>query len=88
MAAPSEMGGTGTTGHAPIMEEEEDDEDVDEAGVEAKVRKGGREFPVNYYMIKIINKTTISQDIYFSLPGFLQACNTHVKLNTPIFQSF
>jgi hypothetical protein len=31
------MGGAGTTGHAPIPEEEEDDEEVDEAGVEAKV---------------------------------------------------
>jgi hypothetical protein len=37
MPAPSEMGGAGTTGHAPIPEEEEDDEEVDEAGVEAKV---------------------------------------------------
>jgi len=36
MPAPSEMGGAGTTGHAPIPEEEEDDEEVDEAGVEAK----------------------------------------------------
>jgi hypothetical protein len=32
------MGGAGTTGHAPIPEEEEDDEEVDEAGVEAKVQ--------------------------------------------------
>ncbi len=38
MPAPSEMGGAGTTGHAPIPEEEEDDEEVDEAGVEAKVQ--------------------------------------------------
>jgi len=34
-AAPSEMGASGTTGHAPIPEEEEDDE-IDETGVEAK----------------------------------------------------
>eukprot|EP00088_Acartia_fossae_P043940 TRINITY_DN4651_c0_g2_i2.p1 TRINITY_DN4651_c0_g2~~TRINITY_DN4651_c0_g2_i2.p1 ORF type:complete len:212 (+),score=118.12 TRINITY_DN4651_c0_g2_i2:47-682(+) len=34
-AAPSEMGASGTTGHAPIPEEEEDEE-VDETGVEAK----------------------------------------------------
>jgi nascent polypeptide-associated complex subunit alpha len=34
-AVPSEMGATGTTGHAPIPEEEEDD-DVDETGVEGK----------------------------------------------------
>jgi hypothetical protein len=37
MPAPSEIGGAGTTGHAPIPEEEEDDEELDEAGVEAKV---------------------------------------------------
>ena len=30
------MGGSGTTGHAAIPEEEDEDEDVDEAGVEAK----------------------------------------------------
>lgn len=34
-AAPSEMGASGTTGHAPILEEDEDEE-VDETGVEAK----------------------------------------------------
>lgn len=34
-AAPSDMGASGTTGHAPIPEEEEDDE-IDETGVEAK----------------------------------------------------
>eukprot|EP00088_Acartia_fossae_P052032 TRINITY_DN585_c0_g1_i1.p1 TRINITY_DN585_c0_g1~~TRINITY_DN585_c0_g1_i1.p1 ORF type:complete len:210 (+),score=92.56 TRINITY_DN585_c0_g1_i1:52-681(+) len=34
-AAPSDMGASGTTGHAPIPEEDEDDE-VDETGVEAK----------------------------------------------------
>ena len=36
-SAPSEMGGSGTTGHPAIPEEDDDDEDVDEAGVEAKV---------------------------------------------------
>jgi nascent polypeptide-associated complex subunit alpha len=35
-AAPSEMGGSGTTGHAAIPEEEEDDGEIDETGVEAK----------------------------------------------------
>jgi len=34
-AAPSEMGGSGTTGHAAIPEEEEDEE-IDETGVEGK----------------------------------------------------
>ena len=31
------MGGSGTTGHPAIPEEDDDDEDVDESGVEAKV---------------------------------------------------
>jgi len=35
-AAPSEMGGSGTTGHAAIPEEEEDDGEIDETGVEGK----------------------------------------------------
>jgi len=35
-AAPSEMGGTGTTGHAAIPEEDDEDGEVDESGVEAK----------------------------------------------------
>ncbi|XP_023346109.1 nascent polypeptide-associated complex subunit alpha [Eurytemora carolleeae] len=35
-SAPSEMGGSGTTGHPAIPEEDDDDEDVDESGVEAK----------------------------------------------------
>jgi len=35
-AAPSEMGGSGTTGHAAIPEEEDEDGEVDEGGVEAK----------------------------------------------------
>jgi len=35
-AAPTEMGGSGTTGHAAIPEEEEDDGEIDETGVEAK----------------------------------------------------
>ena len=36
-SAPSEMGGSGTTGHAAIPEEEDEDDEVDETGVEAKV---------------------------------------------------
>jgi len=35
-SAPSEMGGSGTTGHAAIPEEEDEDDEVDETGVEAK----------------------------------------------------
>lgn len=35
-AVPSEMGGSGTTGHAAIPEEEEDDGEIDETGVEGK----------------------------------------------------
>lgn len=36
-AAPSEMGGSGTTGHAAIPEEDEEDgAEIDETGVEAK----------------------------------------------------
>jgi len=34
--APSELGGSGTTGHAPIPEEDDEDDEVDETGVEAK----------------------------------------------------
>jgi len=34
--APNEMGASGTTGHAAIPEEEEEGEEVDETGVEAK----------------------------------------------------
>jgi len=34
--APQEMGGSGTTGPAPIPEEEDEDDEVDEAGVEDK----------------------------------------------------
>ena len=35
-AAPSEMGGSGTIGHAAIPEEEDEDGELDEGGVEAK----------------------------------------------------
>merc|ERR1712107_330751 len=35
-SAPNEMGGSGTTGHAAIPEEDDEDEEVDETGVEAK----------------------------------------------------
>eukprot|EP00088_Acartia_fossae_P052036 TRINITY_DN585_c0_g2_i1.p1 TRINITY_DN585_c0_g2~~TRINITY_DN585_c0_g2_i1.p1 ORF type:complete len:215 (+),score=108.48 TRINITY_DN585_c0_g2_i1:31-675(+) len=34
--APNEMGGSGTTGHAAIPEEDDEDEEVDETGVEGK----------------------------------------------------
>ena len=33
------MGGTGTTGHAAIPEEDDEDGEVDESGVEAKVMR-------------------------------------------------
>jgi len=35
-SAPNEIGGSGTTGHAAIPEEDDEDEEVDETGVEAK----------------------------------------------------
>ena len=66
MPAPSEMGGAGTTGHAPIPEEEEDDEEVDEAGVEAKVT-------VLYLMLLVVegkyNSFYLEWKNYFSSQG-------------------
>ena len=81
MPAPSEMGGAGTTGHAPIPEEEEDDEEVDEAGVEAKVT-------VLYLMLLVIEKTTHStfrlgsEKITFLLEGLLFICRLVLRSQT------
>ena len=83
MPAPSEMGGAGTTGHAPIPEEEEDDEEVDEAGVEAKVP-----VTVLYLMLLVIEETTHStfrlgsEKITFLLEGLLFICRLVLRSQT------